>query len=624
MDVRIGTQTVSLQRTLAEGGEARIYKLDDATVAKVYRLPSEFYGDQNSVLAARLRIMVAQRKLKLFPRNLPANVIAPTGWVRGVDSNLIIGYTMPFVQNACAFADFRETHPRYTDRTLVDLFRSLAQIVRSLHQRGVIIGDFNDQNVLARSDGAFLIDCDSMQYGPFRSKMFTTDFVDPNRCDPNLGTLELIKLHNVESDWYAWWVMLFQSLHHIHPYRGVHRPADKSAKVPAAVRGLPQHRISVYHPEVVYPAQARPLDAVPEMLSSFFRRVFVEGLRPEPPEALFDGLAYKADGSFDCVSSRLVVPTKAVEISRDMKMECIYEAPSGSILAVASSFDEDCVRLEHRNGKLLRNDVPICPMKDAAGLHFTLSGDQTVISQTICRASQCVIMKPGWNPIHVDLQFPTLLAAELSNDVNPQGIPLVTGSKCGTVYYDGSFHLVTGRKEPVQIVLDIDREVFPLRFWVRDNLLFILCTRHGDLGYLLHHLEWDRTLYQSAFSYATPSSVTDARAYFNEQQCWLFLRLSGDRTTCDLLNAQGGVEKHLEVDTNDKTIDWARYIHGKCQVDRFLFSGETAGLTRVDWSAGGLSIKNFTGPVDLSSSWIVPTTGGLYAVNAKRIVRLSN
>ena len=125
-----------------------------------------------------------------------------------------------------------------------------------LHALGVVIGDFNDLNVLVKDEQAYLIDADSFQFGGFLCRVFPERFVDPLSCDPQERRPLLCKPFSTDSDWHAFAVMVMQTLLSVGPYGGVYRPKSTSARVPEYAR--PLRRITVFHPEVLYPKPAAP------------------------------------------------------------------------------------------------------------------------------------------------------------------------------------------------------------------------------------------------------------------------------------------------------------------------------------------------------------------------------
>lgn len=118
--------------------------------------------------------------------------------VRNPESGFIIGFTMPLVKARSTLADLRVATQGITDREIIKMFSDLASAIRALHARGIALGDFNDRNVLIDNDGTpQIIDIDSAQFAPFRTKVFTPEFVDPDVCrlDPSTGALDLATVH---------------------------------------------------------------------------------------------------------------------------------------------------------------------------------------------------------------------------------------------------------------------------------------------------------------------------------------------------------------------------------------------------------------------------------------------
>ncbi len=610
MNVRIGSRVITLPTPLGEGGEARVYRIGPDTLVKVYRLPTdpEFDDDAAGLTASRIRLIVAQSKLSLFPRGLPDNVAAPQELVRETQSNLIVGFTMPFVRGAKALIDLMDAKTRdsLTDREVIEVFRDLMRTTRELHERGIVIGDNNPTNVLVLNGKAYVIDADAMQFGPFRSKVFMLDYVDPNRCKPQGDVLELVELHNEASDWYAWTVMLFRCLFLIHPYGGTYRPADKTRRVAQGLRGLPDYRVSVYHPEVIYPKQARPLDEAPPALEAFFRRYFVEGLRPEPTDAFLDSLGFNPDGSFDRTAKPAGIPKAQVQ-QQTVQLRQIT-APSGKMMDVV--YEEGSLSVLHHKGNVLyRDDKAILSIAKKPGLECFFAGPQVAVML----GSQVAVVNPGWEkPVIIDLASPATSAKGT-----------VVGTSHGVVYWDGSLKLLFGRTEPKIKVLDVDSEISPIGLWSQGDYLFILANRRGKLGVAVYHLSWDTTLFQNAHPFASPADVHDAHAYVNAQGSWLFMTAESS-STCDVFDHTGRLMNHFEAD--DQSDEWMRTPHGKLQSGHLLFSPSQKGVSRLRMASGKLDVAQYPCSRDLSSLRLVGAgESGLIAVDraANRIFHLT-
>ncbi|BDM80062.1 hypothetical protein [Acaryochloris marina] len=237
-----------------------------------------------------------QQKLRQFPQSLPERVISPQALVMNQNGQRILGYTMPLLTHAEVLLRYCDLRRRVKDhcrrqvgrpsrkfqqaadtQAVVDLFLDLHETVSKLHFADVVIGDFNDLNILVQGTQAFVIDADSFQFGSFPCSVFTARFVDPLLCDPQGTQPILCRPYCWESDWYAFTVMLMQALLFVNPYGGVYKPSDPAQRLPQAAR--PLHRVTVFHPQVRYPKPALPCDRLPKPLLDHFRQVFEQDWR---------------------------------------------------------------------------------------------------------------------------------------------------------------------------------------------------------------------------------------------------------------------------------------------------------------------------------------------------------
>ncbi|QUY40439.1 hypothetical protein [Acaryochloris marina] len=328
MDVYINQKRVRLRpkQAIGKGGEADVYRLNRTTAVKLFKSPShpDFVGMAEAQQGARERLALHQQKLRQFPQSLPERVIAPQGLVMNQGGRRILGYTMPLVANAevllryCDLrrrvgdhrrrvGDHRQVRQTIDTQVVVNLFLDLHETVAKLHCADVVIGDFNDLNILVQGTQAFLIDADSFQFGSFPCSVFTARFVDPLLCDPQGTQPILCRPYSWESDWYAFTVMLMQALLFVNPYGGVYRPSDPAQRLPAAAR--PLHRITVFHPQVRYPKPALPCDRLPEALLDHFQRVFEQDWRGAFPRSLLENLRWQTCPSCGVEHARSACPS---------------------------------------------------------------------------------------------------------------------------------------------------------------------------------------------------------------------------------------------------------------------------------------------------------------------------
>lgn len=266
---------VQPSQSIGKGGEADVYDIGGGVALKIFKAPShpDLQGFPDDQRAAAERLRIAQRKLREFPRNLPSVVVAPVDLASDRNGK-VVGYTMRLVADAEPLARLAE--PAYAGpRDIPGLFLGLHEAVEALHQAGIVIGDFNDLNVLVTEARPHLIDADSYQFGPYLCGVYTDRFVDPVLCGP---TGALARPYSTQSDWYAYAVLLLQSLLHVGPYGGVYRP------LPPTERRA--RRITIFHPDVIYPKPAVPYRSLPSELLAYFRDVFERDRREPFPRRL--------------------------------------------------------------------------------------------------------------------------------------------------------------------------------------------------------------------------------------------------------------------------------------------------------------------------------------------------
>ncbi len=268
------------------GGEGMVFQVGQ-TAVKLYHTPQPQH----------------QQKLNFFFNNdlagqLPPEILAPHNPVTDKQGSLI-GFQMPLLPpNAVPIKQLSKAafwqKNGLTVTAVLTLFQQLHTTITALHTLGIIIGDLNDQNIyisnpllqhsLAQAGNLatlpschFLIDVDSYQFGRFPCPVAMDLFVDPNLY--GIPDLSERPFFSPATDWYAYFVLLVRSLLWLHPYGGVHHQ-HKSVAARAAA-GL-----SILHPDVVYPASARPPEFLSADLRHHLHRVFDLGERPPFPAQL--------------------------------------------------------------------------------------------------------------------------------------------------------------------------------------------------------------------------------------------------------------------------------------------------------------------------------------------------
>jgi len=287
--------TVDPNKQVGEGKESEVYDLDGKNVLLLFKDEThpDNVGDRQKEDAARKALEIMQTKLRAFPQNMPAYVVVPQDFVTNQAGTKIMGYTMPYIKDAWPLRSFTKKAFRrangITNDTILEIFRRLHLIVSRLHQRDIIIGDFQPDNILVdRNNQPYLIDTHSFQFGGYQCCTFEPSFADPLLCDSEAKDIKMIRPHTQYSDWYAYTAMLMQTLLCCHPYEGryIVRTRDRKKRIIDRLR--PLHRITVFHQNVLYPEDAISYEFLSGVLLYYFYTVFEQDRRGVFPSYLLD------------------------------------------------------------------------------------------------------------------------------------------------------------------------------------------------------------------------------------------------------------------------------------------------------------------------------------------------
>ena len=291
------------------GGEADVFRFIPSAefvrrygnhqfVLKLFRKATAEAKHSSNPAAARAQLRAddnRQLKLKEFPKGLPDQVIAPIALAYDGVSR-VIGYVMVHVTNATPLIEYKTAKFRrensITLERILRIMANLYKVVAAVHACGVVIGDFNDKNVLVLPDDTvYLLDADSFQFGRWECTTFVNGFVDPQIVEPREGSPKAFKKigsHTRLTDLYALMVMLFQLTVRVHPYTdGFCAGVNGEGQVPEVQRI--HQRLSVFHDRVSLPDIATPFDRLPADIVDCFRQVFVEGKRGVLPPQILNG-----------------------------------------------------------------------------------------------------------------------------------------------------------------------------------------------------------------------------------------------------------------------------------------------------------------------------------------------
>lgn len=412
-------------QTIGDGGEAVVMK---------WTPPAEFtrkYG--NGRYAVKLffqetppQIAAANMRQQKLPR-MPINqlrahapkAMTPTCFATDPYTHRIIGYVMPLVEHVVPLIKLMDgryrQHNGITQHMAVKILKNLHSLVQGMHRAGVVIGDFNDKNVLVNlhSLEVFLIDVDSAQWGAWPSLVATAEFTDPLLLDQD-ESLKRGASYAEANDWYSFAVMVYQLLTLTHPYRdGVHNPergTGKRQRFPERIHT----RITVFDPRVRLGKKGvhRPA-TLPEELGLYMRDVFVNDKRDTPfPLDLLESFRWMTcpkcnneHGRYkcpfpNCGAPGFPAPTKAAPRPAASTPQPATPAGSANIpllngtppaipaaapqntVYLAAAYNDGALRyVHHQNGAYLREDgTTVWRRSHENGVTAHIAGTRTVFA----------------------------------------------------------------------------------------------------------------------------------------------------------------------------------------------------------------------------------------------------
>lgn len=605
-------------QAVGKGGEADVYKVGPRLVAKIFKRPDhpDVAGNPQEEKAALMRIAEHQKKLRQFPLLVGMNVVAPQDLVTD-GGGMIVGYTMEFLKDAEVLLKWSERGWRESSKIdnnrVAELFLELSRTLHRIHDAGVVVGDFNDLNVLVQEEkSAWLIDADSFQFGPFLCRVFTEKFVDPLLCDPKGNRPSLVKPHNAESDWYAFNVMLFKALLYCDPYGGIYKPQKKADEVLHAAR--PLHRITVFDKDVKYPKPAVPIDRLSTVFLDHFEMVFKEDRRRDFPEILLKDFRWtkctacgSEHGCQVCPVCKKAAPAavkQTVQVRGKVTSTRIFKT-EGEIVFAAWQ-DGELRWLYHEGGaKYIRESGSSFSAGTEKPTRFRISGRDTLVGVG--------------NKMHI--------VTPRNHPAAPQEYLFVDQYRNVPLFDANSkrfFWIQNG-------VLNRDTEIGPelIGTVLENQTLFWTGTGFGFGFYRAGQLsmafvfESEKGRLNDTKLPSLRGHLLDATCYFTEHFCWFFVSLKEETrmvNRCFLMKRDGTIEASAQADQGDGS--WLGEIRGKCAAGPYLFSVTDDGIVRLQ-SGGTTIIKTAeypdTEPFVHTGCHLHPAKDGLHVVDRSEI-----
>lgn len=299
MRVRLETTAQEIELSgapLGSGGEAAIYVLPDTPfqVAKLYHRPKPEHAD-------KLQAMLAAPPLDPMAGTGHNSIAWPTDRLlaveplpKGVEAGAVVGYVMPRVDKVRLIQEFYnpksrlQVCPLFHYGYLLRTARNLAAAIRALHERGYVIGDLNESNLLVTNQALVtLVDTDSFQV-PAAQRMFRCTVGKPEYTPPELQGARFGEVdRSPEHDAFGLGVLIFQLLMQgTHPFAGIYTGAGEPAPIPKRIAAghwpYAQGRQWYQHDVPFKPSPlAPPWSVLPPQVQEVMRRCFEEGhVRP--------------------------------------------------------------------------------------------------------------------------------------------------------------------------------------------------------------------------------------------------------------------------------------------------------------------------------------------------------
>jgi serine/threonine protein kinase len=625
MKVYLNQKEIALNTNniVGEGGEAVIYKYSHKNVIKLFKSPQHpDFTTLEEQQAVQKKLIDLQKKLISFPSSLPANVLFPKEVITD-SSGFILGYKMPFINDSEVLKKYSEKQYRtlgIDNNDIVEIFKKMFSTVKEIHKNDLIIGDFNDLNIMIKNNDPYFIDVDSYQFNNWLCSVFTTKFVDPLLCNSDLI---LEKPFTKISDWYSFSVMLLQSLLLVHPYGGIYRPTNKEQNIPHGER--PLHGVSIFRDDVRFPKFGIPINSLPDDILDFFYDTFEKKQRKEFSEKLLDmewkicsncNTYYAKNSCPNCehiseerIKEKVMIKgeIKATEIFKCRKILFIQELNNELFVIHTdkqlADTNEIIVR-NHNKIKKFKIDYKIFPP-----IRFRVFNFEPVVG-----LGNSLILQD--KKMYVDVYKRVSMF-----DTNKKHLYWIEN---GVLYRDNSISGI-GMYDKKELGKVLENQTL---FWVGDEFglgfyragnyttVFTFDAEHGNMNDTIK------------LPFKIKGQLLESTCYFSNHICWFLVSIKEKNDIvnhCVALNQAGEIFAYTNNKANPDMEITLKNIRGNCAVgNNMLFCTTDLGMQRLRIENGGILLTEFpdTEPFLDSESYLFHSISGLTVTDTHTITEL--
>ena len=275
----------NLNNDLGNGGEGIVYDIlnDSRQVAKIYKSSHFKSKNERDTTERKLKAMLAMNLSGYVDNKLLFT------WPQDIlyDNGMMVGFIMPKINSSLKIysiyrmgSDVKKIYPKFTWKYSVQFAYNLAWVVQYLHRNGIVVGDFNQNNICVdtKSSAVILIDCDSFDItDPNTGEHFPCTVGFSEVLAPELQTIGNLRYGNFtkESDNFSLAIHIFRLLmKNADPFGGIIASGLSTSSIrqnQAIVNGECQY---VRNVGKIIPEWSPELNAMPPEVQSLFDKTF--------------------------------------------------------------------------------------------------------------------------------------------------------------------------------------------------------------------------------------------------------------------------------------------------------------------------------------------------------------